>query len=129
MDTNGSNANQHKREIQGHKYICPQSLQGKITLLGHNERSFKKTQAGKIILGGDLNMVRSIEEKFGGIYHTDPSRNTLEEIMEQYSLLDIPPNNEKYTWNNKRVGKSNIKERLDRILIQENIAVVYISIK
>lgn len=49
--------------------------------------------------------------------------------MEQHSLLNIPPNNGKYTWNNKRVDKSNIKERLDRILIQENIEAVYNSIK
>ena len=75
-------------------------------------------QARKIILGGDLNLVRSIEKKFGGTYHTDPSRDTLEELMEQHNLIDIMPNNGKYTWSNKRVGKSNIKERLDRILIQ-----------
>lgn len=74
-------------------------------------------------------MVRSIEENFGGTYHIDPSRHALEEIMEQQNLIDIPPNNGKYTWSNKRVGKRNIKERLDRILIQENIAVVHNSIK
>lgn len=74
-------------------------------------------------------MVRSIEENFGGIYQTDPSRDALEEIMEQHNLLYIPPSNGKYTWGNKRVGKSNIKERLDRILIQENIAVVCSAIK
>jgi len=50
----------------------------------------QETQAGKIILGGDLNLVRSIEEKFGGNFQVNPSRNSLEEIMEQYSLLDIP---------------------------------------
>lgn len=70
-------------------------------------------QAGKIILGGYLNLVRSIEEKFGGTYHTDPSRDILEEIMEQHNLIDILPSNGKYTWSNKRVGKSNIKERLN----------------
>jgi len=42
----------------------------------------QENQAGKVILGGDLNMVRSIEEKFGGNYQMDPSRNSLEEIME-----------------------------------------------
>jgi len=89
----------------------------------------QETQDGKIILGGDLNLVRSIEEKIGGIFHADPSRNSLEGMMERHSLLDIPPNNGKYTRNNKRVGKSNIKERLDRILIQDNIAALYSSIK
>ena len=93
------------------------------------KEALQETQARKIILGGDLNLVRSIEEKFGGNYQADPSCESLEEIMEKYSLLDIPPNNGKYTWNNKRVGKSNIKETLDRILIQENIVAMYNSIK
>jgi len=62
-------------------------------------------------------MRRNTEEKFGGNYHTNPSREALEEIMEQHKLIDIPPNNGKYTWTNRRIGKSNIKERLDRILI------------
>lgn len=74
-------------------------------------------------------MVRSIEEKFGGTYHIDPSRDILEEIMEQHNLIDIPPSNGKYTWTNKRVGKINIKERLDKILIQENIVAVHSSLK
>ena len=39
------------------------------------KEALKETQTGKIILGGDLNLVRSIEEKFGGTYHTDPSRD------------------------------------------------------
>ena len=49
--------------------------------------------------------------------------------MEQHNLVDISPSNGKYTWSNKRVGKSNIKEGLDRILIQENIVAVHSSIK
>ena len=61
------------------------------------KEALKEMQAGKIILGGDLNSVRSIEEKFGGTYHIDPSRDILEEIMEQHNLIDIPPSNGKYT--------------------------------
>jgi len=93
------------------------------------KEALKEMQAAKVILEGDLNLVKSIEEKFGGTYHTNPSKDVLEEIMEQHNLIDIPPSNGKYNWSNKKVGKSNIKERLDRILIQENIAAMYISIK
>ncbi len=32
------------------------------------KEALKETQIGKIILGGDLNLVGSIEEKFGGIF-------------------------------------------------------------
>ena len=74
-------------------------------------------------------MVRNIEEKFGRIYHIDLSREALEKIMEQHNLIDILPSNGKYTWSNKTVGKNNIKERLDKILVQENIAVDYTSVK
>lgn len=61
------------------------------------KETLQENQAGKVILGGNLNMIRSIEEKFGGNYQTYPSKNSLEEIMERHSLLDIPPNNGKYT--------------------------------
>jgi len=50
-----------------------------------------------MILGGDLNLVQNIEEKFGSSYHADPSREALESIMEQHKLIDIPPSNGKYT--------------------------------
>lgn len=108
---------------------APNHYKEKEQCLAIIKEVLKETQDGKIILGGDLNLVRSIEEKFGGNFHVDPSRSSLEEIMDQQSLLDIPPNNGKYTWNNKRVGKSDIKERLDRIMIQDNIAALYNSIK
>lgn len=102
--------------------ICPQSLQGKEQCWNTINETLNEIQNGKIILGGDLNLVRNIEEKFGGIYHTNPSRDALDTIMKQHNLMDICPNNGKYTWSKKRVGKNNIKERLDRTLIQENIA-------
>jgi len=74
-------------------------------------------------------LIRNTEEKFGGIFHADPSGEALEEIMEQHKLIDIPPSNGKYTWSNKIIGKSNINERLDRILVQENIVVDFTSVK
>lgn len=40
-------------------------------MLGNIEGALQETQARKIILGGDLNLVRSIEEKFGGNYQAD----------------------------------------------------------
>jgi len=64
-----------------------------------------QVQNRSIIVGGDLNLVLNADEKFGGSFHVDPSRNSIENIMESYNLLDIPPNNGKYTWSNKRIGK------------------------
>jgi len=82
-----------------------------------------------IVIGGDLNLVRHIDEKLGGNYFSDPSRATLEDIIEAHKLLDIPPSNGRFTWSNKRSGAHNIKERLDRILIQENIVAAFPTIK
>ena len=70
-----------------------------------------------ILVGGDLNLILKAKEKRGGNFLLDQNRETLEEIMEQSNLLDIPPKNGKYTWDNRRIGKANIKEILDRILI------------
>jgi len=57
------------------------------------QKTLKEIQNRKVILGGDLNLVLNIEEKFGGSYHRDPSREALETIMEQNKLFDIPPSN------------------------------------
>eukprot|EP00253_Pinus_taeda_P008374 PITA_08374 len=78
-------------------------------------------QGRNIFLGGDLNLIRNAEEKMGGNFYADPSREALEEIIQAHSLVDIPPQNGRFTWSNKRTGKNNIKERLDRILAQERI--------
>lgn len=86
-------------------------------------------QNGKLILGGDLNLMRKIEETFCGKYHSDSSREAFEEIMEQHNLIDIPPSNGMCTWINKRIGKNNIKERLDRILIHKSIAATFTLVK
>ena len=50
-----------------------------------------------LIVGGDINLILKAEEKRGGTFLPDPNRETLEEIMEQCNLLDIPPKNRKYT--------------------------------
>jgi len=70
----------------------------------------------------------NVEEKFGGYFNSDPSQDSLESIIEIHNLLEIPPNNGKCTWDNKRIGQSNIKERLDQILIQDNVIAKFNSV-
>ena len=41
--------------------------------------------------------------------------------MESAQLVDIPPKNGLFTWNNRRGGEHRIASRLDRFLISENI--------
>lgn len=80
-------------------------------------------------MGGDLNLIRNIEEKIGGNFLADPSRDSLEAIIQTHNLIDIPPYNGKFTLSNKRIGIHNIKERLDRILIHERIVSGFSSVK
>eukprot|EP00253_Pinus_taeda_P033736 PITA_33736 len=89
----------------------------------------QSVQNRNIILGGDLNLIRNVEEKLGGNYHADPSRDMLESIIQSHNLMDIPLSNGKYTWSNKRTGSFNIKERLDIFLLQEGIVASSQSIK
>eukprot|EP00253_Pinus_taeda_P029081 PITA_29081 len=44
-------------------------------------------------------------------------RAKLENIMQECDLVDIIPKNRRFTWNNRRLGRDNILERLDRILV------------
>ena len=118
-----------KRDVQCHKYICPKSLQGKRAMLGHLKRSAKRSARWENNTKRKFKFGKKHRRKVWRTNHIDPYRDTLEELMEQHNLIDVPPNNGKCTWSNKRVGKSNIKERLDRIMIQENIVAVHSSIK
>lgn len=50
-----------------------------------------------IFMGGDLNLIRNAYEKVVGNFLVDPSRDTLEEIIQTHSLVDIPPQNGRFT--------------------------------
>ncbi|XP_026422706.1 uncharacterized protein LOC113318700 isoform X3 [Papaver somniferum] len=77
---------------------------------------FGKT--GHMVMG-DLNTIGARNEKAGG---KEPSANQLQElkdVMDQCGLIDLGANGPKFTWNNKRPGLANIKERLDHVLANE----------
>eukprot|EP00253_Pinus_taeda_P007981 PITA_07981 len=101
------------------KAICWDSITSDLQL----------AQDRNIFLGGDLNLIRNADEKLGGNFFADPSRDSLETLIQAHNLIDIPPHNGKYTWSNKRTGINNIKERLDRILVHERIVASFPSIK
>eukprot|EP00253_Pinus_taeda_P029823 PITA_29823 len=44
--------------------------------------------------------------------------------MQDWDLLDIPPENGKYTWSNKRIGPGHIAARLDRCLVQSSFLLL-----
>lgn len=44
----------------------------------------------------------------------------MEDLIQDWDLLDLKPSQGKYTWTNKRVGLGHIVARLDRFLIQSS---------
>ena len=44
--------------------------------------------------------------------------------MQDWDLVDIPPENGKYTWSNKRIGPGHIAARLDRCLVHSSFLLL-----
>jgi len=73
------------------------------------------------IVGGDFNLIRSLEEKKGGIRKPDQYMEMFNDMICNLRLVDTPTINRVYTWNNRRRGKNQISSRLDRFLVSETI--------
>lgn len=73
------------------------------------------------IIGGDFNLIRSLEEKRGGIRKTDNYMEKFNDIIEELRLVDIHTINGIFTWNNRRGGRNQIASRLYRFLVSERI--------
>ena len=73
------------------------------------------------IIGGDFNLIRSLEEKKGGIHQLNPRTETFNEVIDTLNLVDVRTNNDNFTWNNKRTRDSGIACRLDRFLVTGSI--------
>jgi len=71
-----------------------------------------------IIIAGDLNIVLKTKEKRGGSSNRDPMLAFVEELTQQWDLLDFAPVRGLYTWSNNRSGPDHIAARLDRFLVQ-----------
>jgi hypothetical protein len=52
------------------------------------------------IIVGDFNVTISSQEKKGGSMVRDPLREKVEELIEDWDLIDIKPIRGKYTWSN-----------------------------
>lgn len=108
---------------------APHQLHDKAACWNSIKEDLLEMQGRSIFLGGDLNLIRNSEEKLGGNFLADSSRDSLEEIILNHNLVDFQPQNGRFTWSNKRTGRHNIKERLDRILVQERIVTRFACVK
>jgi len=73
------------------------------------------------IVGGDFNMIRTTEEKKGGIRRIYQNMEEFNEMITEQRLVDISTINGIHTWNNQRGGRNQIASRLDRFLLSEQI--------
>jgi exonuclease III len=73
------------------------------------------------ILGGDFNMVLTLEEKSGGLKCLDQDSANFNHLIDKLHLINIETRNGSFTWTNKRVGTQHIARKLDCFLISENL--------
>eukprot|EP00253_Pinus_taeda_P015209 PITA_15209 len=57
-----------------------------------------------IIIAGDLNLTLSLAEKRGGSIVRDLTREWVEDLLQDWDMIDIKPSLGKYTWSNRRLG-------------------------
>lgn len=118
-----------KEEYSIYNIYAPNHYRDKASCWESITSDLMTVQGRNIFLGGDLNLIRNADEKLGGNYYADPSRDSLEAIIQTHNLVDIPPHNGRFTWSNKRTDNNNIKERLDRILAQERTVARFSNIQ
>ena len=53
------------------------------------------------ILRGDLNLVRNLDDKKGGIRKLNPISEYLNEVIANLEMVDVRMTNGTFTWNNK----------------------------
>lgn len=70
---------------------------------------------------GDFNMIRSLDEKKGGVRTISAATNLFNEFIEESNLVDIRTTNGMVIWQNKRIGDRHIVSRLDRFLVSEHV--------
>ncbi|KAH7840001.1 hypothetical protein Vadar_011188 [Vaccinium darrowii] len=77
------------------------------------------------ILLGDFNAITSNEEKWGGPNRASWELRDFREFISESHLIDMGYVGYPFTWNNKRHGGCNVRERLDRALVNSSWRIKY----
>jgi hypothetical protein len=72
-------------------------------------------------LGGDFNMILTLEEKRGGKKRLEKDSAKFQEVLDLHKLIEIENGNATFTSTNKRTGPQQISCRLDRFLLSETL--------
>lgn len=79
------------------------------------------------IIGEKFTMIRSLQEKRGGIILLDEDLHHFTNFLQSSKLVDQETINGIFTWNNKRGGCSQVASRLDIFLIFEPLFLLGIN--
>lgn len=80
------------------------------------------------MLARDFNLTLVVNEKKGGKRVSDPFKELLEDIIQDWDLVDIKPKKGKYTWSNKRIGPGYIATRLGKFTVQIYFLISRVSL-
>jgi hypothetical protein len=81
---------------------------------------------GPWLLIGDLNAILSSVEKSGGRQSLgSTSHNNFLDFVQSNGLIDLGYSGNPFTWNNKRQGRENLRERLDRGLSNKDWVLLF----
>lgn len=73
------------------------------------------------LIGGDFNIIQSLEEKKGGIRLISVASTLFNTFIDEMKLVDIRSTNELFTWQNKQFGERHIASSLDRFLVSQSV--------
>lgn len=68
---------------------------------------------------GDFNLIKSLEEKKGGIRTLSSNSATFNKMIEELQLAEIHTTDGYFTWQNKHFGTRHITSCLDKFLVSE----------
>jgi exonuclease III len=112
----GSNKPGHLTNVYG-----PASPRDKQAFLRSLSYLSSLTQYNRWTVGGDFNIIRSLEEKKGGSRRLDRDSSDFNSLIDDLHLIDLEANNGIHTWTNRRTGIHQIACKLDRFLISDSL--------
>ena len=81
--------------------------------------------SGPWVIIGDLNCIKRMDEKRGGRSTSGSSDNCLKDFMSNTSAIDLGFTGPSFTWSNRCEGLTNIKERLDQCLCNQEWQLLF----
>jgi exonuclease III len=97
----------------------PQSIQDKESFMQTLQYVKTLIHTPHWIVGGDFNMILTLEEKIGGTKRLEQDSGKFKTLIEQLNMVDMETRNGIFTWSNKRTGHQHVACRLDRFLVTE----------